>query len=166
MGQHGLPEQHRRRSAQMTASERCLEQRGAAQSRDSAFVIGVHRDTLVLTHAVCAGGEQYVYQSCTQSATHDGAMDGSFWFVPGSLEAPTGPGFPARVRAFVCFGFIWTMLIEVQANLWSSCDVLQSASQPCAVSCHQCLAQGLSTCFAACALQDDDSGLAHNQLSC
>lgn len=56
----------------------------------------------MLTHAaVSTGGEEYVYQSCTQSADDDGAMDGSFWFVPGSLDAPTGPGFAARVRAFV-----------------------------------------------------------------
>ncbi|KAK9815203.1 hypothetical protein WJX73_010899 [Symbiochloris irregularis] len=53
---------------------------------------GVIGDFPLLT----AGGEEYVYQSCTQSADDDGAMDGSFYFVPGTLDGPMGPGFAAR----------------------------------------------------------------------
>lgn len=55
--------------------------------------------SFVLTGIVSTGGEEYIYQSCTQSADEDGAMDGSFWFLPGSRDSPTGPGFAARVRA-------------------------------------------------------------------
>ena len=43
-----------------------------------------------------AGGEEYVYQSCTQ---HGGSMEGEFTFVEGTLARP-GPEFNAACPRF------------------------------------------------------------------
>lgn len=58
--------------------------------------------TSVALMGVClhglAGGEEFIYQSCTPAAQDGGAMSGWFTFVEGSLTQPTGPEFEAMVR--------------------------------------------------------------------
>lgn len=36
-------------------------------------------------------GEEFVYQSCTYQKAARGSMEGSFEFVEGVMDAPTGP---------------------------------------------------------------------------
>lgn len=46
-----------------------------------------------------AGGEEFVYQSCTYCSTNSpgGSMDGYFTFVEGTIRRQTGPSIRAVV---------------------------------------------------------------------
>ncbi|KAK9844452.1 hypothetical protein WJX74_002702 [Apatococcus lobatus] len=47
-----------------------------------------------------AGGDEYVYQSCTACGRMGGWMEGSFTFIEGSLQQPDGPQFDAQCARF------------------------------------------------------------------
>lgn len=49
-----------------------------------------------------AGGEEYVYQSCTPSSSDNGAMSGSFRFVTGTVQDNTGSEIQAVVSCCCC----------------------------------------------------------------
>ena len=46
------------------------------------------------------GQPEFVYQSCTHQHGLYGSMEGSFAFVPGTLESPTGDEFAAQCGRF------------------------------------------------------------------
>ncbi|XP_010485720.1 PREDICTED: F-box protein SKIP16-like [Camelina sativa] len=47
-----------------------------------------------------AGGEEFVYESCSSFSTTAGSIEGSFTFVPGSLRDPKGSQFEVKVAEF------------------------------------------------------------------
>ena len=71
------------------ASRSCVRRVRAA----GAGVVGAYP----LLHA---GGEPFVYQSCTHLPGVPGRMGGGFEFVEGSLEQPLGPAFEAACAPF------------------------------------------------------------------
>ena len=91
-------------------------------------------------HGCAAGGKEVGYESCTQSSGLDGAMEGSFDFIVGSIARPAGPEL--RVLVSACG----------QAACDSSDDACMWAAQPLGKARSQCVLAS-SSCIPDCVLQ-------------